>query len=92
MLSSVCNKLTKLCDSPVVLRKLLLVVIDPKEVKNFIAGASGDVCFENRNICLPKHMHQVCTYTAHNCQGFIVNTKTKYVIDFAGIVELSIAA
>ena len=75
-----------------VLRELLLVVIDPKEVKNFIAGASGDVCLEDRNICLPKHMHQVCTYTAYNCQGFIINTKTKYVIDFAGIVLLSTAA
>jgi hypothetical protein len=75
-----------------VLRKLLLVVIDPKEVKNFIAGPGGDVCLEDRNICLPKHMHQVCTYTAYNCQGFIVDTKTKCVIDFAGIVVLSIAA
>jgi len=76
----------------VVLRKLLLVVVDPKEVKNFIAGPGGDVCLEDRNICLPKHMHQVCTYTAYYCQGFAVNTNTKYVIDFAGTVVLSIAA
>lgn len=62
--SSTCNKLTKLCDSPVVLRKLLLVVIDPKEVKNFVTGPGGDVCLEDCNICFPKHMHQVCKYTA----------------------------
>ena len=43
--------------------ELLLVVIDPEEVEDLVAGACGDVSFEDCHISLPQHMHQICTTT-----------------------------
>lgn len=44
-----------------VLRQFLLVVIDPKQVKDLVAGTCGNVCLEHSYIRLPQHMHQICT-------------------------------
>ena len=46
-----------------VLWELLLVIIDPEQVEDLIAGACRDVSFENCHVRLPQHMHQICTTT-----------------------------
>lgn len=45
---------------PVVLWEFLFVVIDPEEVKDLVAGACGDVRFEDCHISLPENMHEIC--------------------------------
>ena len=54
---------------PMVLWELLFVVIDPEEVQHLVAGACCDVSFEDCNISLPQHMHQICTTTLVRCSA-----------------------
>ena len=62
---------------PVVLWELLLVVIDPEEVKDLVAGACSDMRFKHRHVNLPKHVHEICN------TEMVCSLAASYVVDQA---------